>query len=253
MNQDKNNDITYRLKEGFRDGIPISLGYFAVSIALGINCRSAGMDALQSGVMSLFMLASAGEFAAVTLISSGAGALEMIVTTIVVNMRYLLMGAALSQKVDPDSKLGHRFGMAYCITDELFGICSAKEGCVSPWYAYGAASIAAVGWTAGTVLGVVIGNVLPFFIVDALSVSLYGMFLAVIIPAAKASRFIAGIVAVSMAASFAMEKIPALSRISSGFRIIILTIVIASAAAVLRPVDDMPGSPSESSEKEAAS
>ena len=238
MNQSRNKDTFTWLKEGFRDGIPISLGYFAVSIALGINCRSAGMDALQSGVMSLFMLASAGEFAAVTLISSGAGVLEMIITTIVVNMRYLLMGAALSQKIDPGEKLVHRFGMAYCITDELFGICAAREGNVSPWYAYGAASIAAFGWTAGTVLGVVIGNVLPHAVVDALSVSLYGMFLAVIIPAARGSRFIAAVVAVSMAASAAMDLVPFLSRISSGFRIIILTIVIASAAALIRPVDD---------------
>ena len=253
MKQNSNKDTAIWLKEGLRAGIPISLGYFAVSIALGINCRSAGMNALQSGVMSVFMLASAGEFAAVTLISSGAGALEMIFTTIVVNMRYLLMGAALSQKVDPQEKSIHRFGMAYCITDELFGICAAREGYVSPWYAYGAACIAAVGWTAGTVLGVVIGNVLPAFWVDALSVSLYGMFLAVVIPAAKASRFIALIVAVSMASSFAMEAVPYLNRISSGFKIIILTIVIASAAALIRPVDDLPGSQESSSGKEELS
>lgn len=253
MKQDSKKDNYIRLREGFRAGIPISLGYFAVSIALGINCRSAGMTALQSGVMSVFMLASAGEFAAVTLMSSGAGALEMIFTTIVVNMRYLLMGAALSQKVDPDEKPVHRFGMAYCITDELFGICAAREGYVSPWYAYGAAAIAALGWTAGTVLGVVIGNILPAFLVDALSVSLYGMFLAVIIPAAKASRFIALLVAVSMISSFAMSAVPYLNRISAGFRIIILTIVIASAAAVIRPVDDVPGKSESSPEKEVLS
>ncbi len=238
MKQKTEKTGTEWLRQGLRAGIPICLGYFAVAIALGINCRNAGMSALQSGVMSVFMLASAGEFAAVTLLSTGAGALEMIVTTIIVNLRYLLMGAALSQKVSSRERLIHRFGMSYCITDELFGLCASVEGKVSPWYAYGAAIIAAAGWTGGTVLGVVIGSVLPHFIVDALSVSLYGMFLAVIIPAARKTRAIALIVVISMAASLAMSEIPVLKDISSGFRIIILTIVIAGAAAIVRPVDE---------------
>ena len=242
MKQKNGNSNSEWLRRGFKAGIPICLGYFAVAIALGINCRNAGMSPLQSGVMSVFMLASAGEFAAVTLLSAGAGAFEMIITTIIVNLRYLLMGAALSQKVRSDEPLIHRFGMSYCITDELFGLCAAFEGKVSPFYAYGAAAIAAAGWTGGTVLGVVIGNVLPHFIVDALSVSLYGMFLAVIIPAARKTRAIALIVAVSMAASLAMSKMPVLKDISSGFRIIILTLLIAGAAALIRPVDEQPES-----------
>ena len=238
MSQDTVNSNGVWLRRGLRAGIPICLGYFAVAIALGINCRNAGMSALQSGVMSMFMLASAGEFAAVTLLSAGAGALEMIITTIIVNLRYLLMGAALSQKVRPEESIVHRFGMSYCITDELFGLCASVEGKVCPYYAYGAAKIAAAGWTGGTVLGVVIGNVLPHFIVDALSVSLYGMFLAVIIPAARKTRAIALIVIISMAASLAMSEIPFLKDISSGFRIIILTVLIAGMAAVIRPVDE---------------
>ena len=227
----------YWLLRGFRSGIPISMGYFAVAFALGITARSVGMSAFQSGVMSLGMLASAGEYAAVTLIGAGAGALEMIFTTIVVNLRYFLMGCALSQKLRENTPVIHRFLLSYCITDELFGICASQEGYLNPWYAYGAAPVAAAGWVSGTVLGVLIGNILPHTAVNALSVALYGMFLAVIIPASRKSRFIAGLVAVSMAASLLFDKITFLSGISSGFRVILLTLLIAGIAARIRPID----------------
>ena len=168
---------------GLRVGIPICLGYFAVAIALGITARSAGMNAVQSGIMSATMLASAGEFAAVTMISTSAGIIEMITTTIIVNLRYLLMSSALSQKLSDKTPFWHRFLLAYCVTDEIFGVSIAEEGTLNPVYTYGVTIISAIGWTSGTVLGVLIGNILPARLINALSVALYGMFLAVIIPA----------------------------------------------------------------------
>ena len=231
-----NNSVAF--KNGMRIGIPIGLGYFAVAFALGITARTAGMNAFQAGIMSAGMLASAGEYAAVTLIGSGAGFLEMIVTTVIVNLRYFLMGTALSQKVDPGLGVPHRLLLSYCITDEIFGACSAVEGRLNPFYAYGAALIGMIGWTSGTVLGVILGNILPPALVNALSVALYGMFLAVIIPASKKDVFIGGVVVVSMTASLLFSKLPVLSGISSGFRIIILTLLIAGGAALIRPVDE---------------
>ena len=105
--------------QGLRDGVPICLGYFAVSFALGIAAREAGVTAPASFLMSAGMVASAGEFAALMLIANRAGVIEMILTTLTVNLRYFLMGCALSQKTDPGIALRHRFGLAYCITDEL--------------------------------------------------------------------------------------------------------------------------------------
>ena len=223
--------------QGLKVGIPICLGYFAVAFALGITARRIGISAVQSGVMSVGMLASAGEFAAVTLIGQGAGIFEMITTTVIVNLRYLLMGAALSQKAGEKTSLLHRFLLSYCITDEIFGVCMSKD-LLNPFFAYGTTLISAAGWTAGTMLGVVMGNILPVMLVDALSVALYGMFLAVIIPASKKDRFIAGIVVVSMAASALFSYLPVLNNISSGFRVIILTLLIAGAAAFIRPVNE---------------
>lgn len=221
--------------KGIRDGIPIGLGYFAVAFTLGIASKKAGLSAFQASLMSACMLASAGQFAGIGMIASGAGFAEMAVTTLVVNLRYLLMSSALSQKVEQNRSFGHRFLMAYEVTDEIFGISMAVEGKLHPEYMYGAVSVAAPGWVLGTFLGSVIGMILPPGVMSAMNVALYGMFMAVVIPPSKKSRIIAGVVAVSMAMSAAFTIIPGLRAISSGFHMILLTILIAGAAALLFP------------------
>lgn len=225
------------IKKGLRDGFPICMGYFAVSFALGITAREAGMSWLQALAMSAGMVASAGEFAAIVLIQSAAGALEMITTTLIVNLRYFLMSCALTQKLSPDLPFYHRLLLPYCITDEIFGLSSTVEGYLKPIYTYSITVISVFGWSLGTVLGVIVGNILPAWAVNALSVCLYGMFLAIIIPPARKDRFIAVIVLISMTASGIFSVLPVLSSISSGFKVIILTILIAGAAARIHPID----------------
>ncbi len=221
---------------GMKDGIPISMGYFAVSFTLGITAKKVGMSAFQASLMSALMLASAGQFAAISMIAAGAGVVEMIVTTIVVNMRYLLMSSALSQKVSRDKSFLHRFFISYAVTDEIFGISMAVDGRLNPFYTYGAAAVAAPGWVLGTFLGALLGMILPAGVMSAMNVAIYGMFLAIVIPPSRKSRIVAGVVCISMLSSLLFSLIPVLNHISSGFQIIILTILIAGAAALLFPV-----------------
>lgn len=223
---------------GLSAGIPICLGYFAVSFALGIAAREADMTALQATLMSLTCVTSTGEYAAITLIGSGAVYLEMAVTQAIVNMRYLLMSTALTQKLSPKTSFLHRLCLSYCMTDELFGISIAQAGKLCPWYTYGAAIVAVFGWCAGTFLGVIVGNILPARLVSALGVALFGMFIAIVVPPAKNNRVIAGLVLASMAVSWATTVIPVIRELSSGFRIILLTVVISAAGAVLFPVKE---------------
>ena len=113
---------------------------------------------------------------------------------------------------------------------------------VSPWYYFGMMSIAIPGWSLGTFLGTTVGNILPANVVSALSVGLYGMFLAVIIPAARKSKLILGVVVASMAASFLLESLPVFAGIASGTKLILLTVVLSAGAALLFPVkDEEPG------------
>lgn len=156
--------------------------------------------------------------------------------TLVANARYLLMSCALSQKLDPDTPLLHRMLVAFDVTDEIFGISIAVPGRLNPWYTYGAMSVAIPGWGLGTFLGVAVGGVLPPRLVSALSVGLYGMFLAVIIPPARDNRIVRGLVLLSFAASFIAGRWELLAGISPGVKTIVLTVTIALVAAVLFPV-----------------
>ena len=223
---------------GIRDGIPIMMGYLAVGFTIGLAARKAGISVLQSGVMSAGMVASAGEYAAILLIGSSAGVLEMILTTVIINLRYFLMSCSLSQKLDEKEPFWKRFLTAYCVTDELFGISAAVPGRLNPLYTWCAAAVSVIGWTTGTVLGVAVGNILPPRLESAMGVALYGMFIAIIIPPAKKDRFMQGLVALSMLSSLAFGYIPLLKELSSGFTVIILTVLISGAAALIRPIED---------------
>ena len=232
------NRSTSCYRAGVRDGMPIGLGYFAVAFTLGIAAKNAGFSPFQAMMESLLNNASAGEYAVFSLVAAGASYWEVAVMTLVANAQYLLMSCSLSQKLAPDTSLGHRMLLAFDVTDEIFGISIAVPGRLDPRYTYGAMSVAIPGWALGTFLGVVVGNALPPRLVSALSVGLYGMFLAIIVPPAKKDRVVLGLVAVSFIFSFAAERLPLLAGISAGTRTIILTVVIALAAAVLFPVRD---------------
>lgn len=223
------------LREGIRDGLPIALGYLVVSFTLGITARTAGLTPFQGFLASFFNNASAGEYAGFTLIAADATYWELALVTLIANARYLLMSCVLSQRFSPDAPLYHRLLVGFDVTDEIFGISVSRSGPLNPYYNYGAMLVALPGWAGGTALGILAGNILPPAVVSALSVALYGMFLAVIIPPAHKDRVVAVLVLLSFAASFAAVHLPGLAELSSGTRTILLTVVISGLAAVLFP------------------
>lgn len=221
---------------GMRDGVPIALGYFAVSFSLGIAARNAGLTPLQGFFASLLNNASAGEYAAFTLIAANATLFQVALITLIANARYLLMSCALAQRFAPGTPFFHRLIIAYDVTDELFGITISRPGCLNPFYTYGAILLAAPAWAFGTAFGIMAGNVLPLRAVSALSVALYGMFLAIIIPPARKNKVVAVLIVISFALSFFGSYVPGISALSDGTRTILLTVLISAAAAILFPV-----------------
>lgn len=221
---------------GMRDGIPIALGYFAVSIALGIEASKSGMTAFQATLTSFLINASAGEFIGFTLIAQKAGVLEIILMEAVANARYLLMSCSLSQKLDTKTSFLKRVLLGYNVTDEIFGISIAVEGKLDPFYNYGADAVAIPGWSLGTLFGAILGTILPQNIISALSVALYGMFVAIFIPPARENKIILALVIISFVSSFVFSKISLFSVIPEGIKIIILTVLISLTAAILFPV-----------------
>lgn len=234
-----NSNVTFSKQvflEGIRDGIPIGLGYFAVAFSLGITARNAGLTPFQGFLASISNNASAGQYAAFVLIAAKASYLEIAIVTLVTNARYLLMSCALSQRISPETSLLHRFLLGYDVTDELFGLTISRPGFVEPFHTYGAVLVAAPGWAVGTALGISAGNLLPVSLVSALSVALYGMFLAVIIPPARKNRLIAALVCISFLASFLSDKLALFDRLPNGMQTIILTVGISVLAALFFPV-----------------
>ena len=221
---------------GARDGVPIGLGYFAVAFSLGITAKTAGLTALQGFIASFLNHASAGEYALFSLIAAGAAYWEVAVVICITNARYLLMSAALSQKFSPDTPFIHRPLVGFGITDEIFGLGVARPGWLSPAYLYSAFLVADLCWASGTATGITAGNVLPANIVSALSVAIYGMFLAIIIPPARKDKVVAALVLISFVCSFAFSVLPVVRELSAGMQTILLTVAISALAALLFPV-----------------
>ena len=224
--------------EGVRDGLPIALGYFAVAFSLGIVAKRAGLTPFEGFLASILTNASAGENAGFLVIRENSGLAVMALMTLVASSRYFLMACSLSQKFDPNMPFRHRLLIAFDLTDEIFGAQIARPGFVCPAYTYGLFVLPLIGWSSGTALGIVTGNALPANIVSALSVALYGMFIAIVVPPAKKDKVVAGTVIVSLLLSFAFSRLPFIRDLSEGVRILILTVLISALAAFFFPIKD---------------
>lgn len=231
------NDLEY-WKDGIITGVPICLGYMAVSFTFGIMAKNAGLTPWQAILMSATNLTSAGQFAALSLITASTSYFELAFVQLIINLRYSLMSCSLSQKIDSRTAYLHRFIIAFGISDEIFGVLICIDGKLNPFYSYGIMMISISGWVFGTFLGTISGNILPGRILNALGVALYGMFLAVIIPPSRGNKILSCLIMISMLMSLLFTKAPIISEVSPGFRIIILTIFIAGTTAILFPIKE---------------
>lgn len=219
-----------------RHGIPICLGYFAVSFAFGIQAAAAGISPLKTALMSMLCVTSTGQFAALEVIATGGSYITMALLQLVLNLRYLLMSTALSQKLSAKTPKFIRMLVAYGITDEIFALSATYPGALDPVYSFGLIAVSVPGWTIGAFLGAVAGEVLPKSLISAFGIALYGMFIAIIIPEAKKNGKV--VIAVLAAAVFSLllRYCPPFNFVPAEYRIIVATIVIAAAAAALFPV-----------------
>ena len=224
--------------EGFKDGIPIGLGYLSVSFGFGIMAVSKGLPVLAAVITSMTNLTSAGPVAGIGIIAAGGTLIEMILAQLIINMRYALMSISLSQKLDSSFTTLHRFLASFGITDEIFAVASGKGQEISNKYMYGLILAPFIGWTTGTLLGAAAGEVLPESIKAALGIAIYGMFIAIFIPPARKSAGVLTVVVISAGLSCCFKYIPVLSGISSGFVIIICALAASAAGALLFPVKE---------------
>ena len=112
---------------GIRDGIPICLGYLSVSFAFGIFATSAGLSILETVFISMLNVTSAGQLAAVPIIAAAGSYIELILSQLVINLRYALMSVSVSQKFGNSVRLADRFPIAFVNTDEVFAVACGPQ------------------------------------------------------------------------------------------------------------------------------
>lgn len=216
--------------------MPICLGYLSVAFAFGIFSVGKGLTPWEALLISMSCVTSAGQLAAVPIIAASGSLIELAISQLVINIRYTLMSISLSQKLDKDMTLPHRFVISFVNTDEVFAVASAQSGAVSKWYLYGLILPPWLGWSAGTIIGALVGDVLPAIVTSSLGVAIYGMFIAIIVPEMKQSRPTAICVAIAIALSFLFWFVPVLNTIPSGFTIIICACAASAIMAAVAPV-----------------
>lgn len=228
-------------KKGIKSGLPIGIGYIPVSFTFGFLAVSGGLPIWVAVVISLTNLTSAGQFAGTNLIFAGAGYLEVALTTFVINIRYMLMSLSLSQKLERKTGTLARLALAFGITDETFVVGSLKPGTLTAPFMLGLILMPVAGWNLGTLMGGCISTLLPQALQNAMGIALYAMFIALIIPAAKASAHVLCIICIAVAVQCGLNYIPVFSFLSDGFRVIISTVAAAGLGAWLFPGTDDSG------------
>lgn len=210
---------------GCKKGMPIALGYFPVSFSFGVLVVSSGLPLGLATLISLTNLTSSGQFAGVSLMLAQANYIEISLTLLLINARYALMSLSLSQKIDQTMSPLQRMIISFGITDETFSIASLYEKKLTFYFMLGFILIPIIGWTMGTLAGETLMNFLPVSIQNAMGIALYGMFLAIIVPASASSKPILEVVIVSGIISIMFYYIPLFDVLSSGMKLIIATLI----------------------------
>lgn len=218
--------------------MPVCIGYFSVSFGFGAMAVAQGLSIWHAILISATNLTSAGQFAGLTVIAAGSALIEMVLTQLVINSRYALMSLALGPRFGPNVGTGRRLAAAFFNTDEIFALGMAREGKLTASYFIGAGTVAAIGWTCGTALGALAGSLLPLSIRAALSVLLYGMFIAIVVPQARQEKTVLLNVVLALIFSCLFSWVPVLQNVSAGLAIVICTVVAAAICALVFPVTD---------------
>lgn len=239
MKEKENYSTRTEYFKGFRDGLPIGLGYLSVSFAFGITAVNMGIPPLAAILISMTCLTSAGQVAGIGAIAACGSYVEIALAQLIINLRYSLMSLSLSQKLCAKYSLFHRLTTSFGVTDEVFAVASARPGEVTPPYMYGLITLPYVMWSAGTAFGALLGGILPDIVKSALGIAIYGMFIAIVVPPARRFRGVLVVSLLAAALSCAFRFLPFLEPLG-GFSVIICTVLAAAAGALIfpKPVED---------------
>lgn len=228
-------NISLDFKEGIKDGLPICLGYFSVSMAFGLTVTESGLPIWAAVLMSLSNLTSAGQFAGANILIEHGSLIELAITTLIINLRYFLMSIAVSQKLDQNFNTPKRLIASFGITDEVFAVAVRRIKELSFIYMVGLIITPVLGWTLGTLTGAIASSLLPKSVASAIGIALYGMFIAIVIPPVKASKNVLFAVILTIIIS---SIITYTNLLSGGWAIIVIALLVSAISAYLFPLKE---------------
>ena len=214
--------------DGCRKGIPITFGYVPMGIGYAAIAIKAGMTPLQTVSMSVLVYAGAGQIIAASMLLSGATAMAIILTNFVVNLRYFVMSTCVLNQVE-ESNTPLNILAAHVTVDESFAMFSLSEDS-NIWIYLGIAIIAWLSWILGAGIGVVVLDLLPVIVTNSFNISLYALFVAILIPSIKESKQIALLVLITAVLNVV------LGQFLGNWSLIVSTLVVAAIGMYI--VDD---------------
>ena len=219
---------------GLKSGIPIGMGYLAVSFTFGITAVLLGLNVWQTTLISMLTLTSAGQVAGINIMIIPGMYIDMFISQLTINLRYSFMAVALTQKTESKFKGIFEALLGFFITDEIFAVAISKEEITRKFF-FGLSILPYFGWATGTLLGALLGNILPEVLMGAFSIAIYGMFIAIIIPPCKKDIKTLIVVLITILISICFYYLPYLNKISTGISISICAILAAVIGAIFFP------------------
>ena len=201
---------------GMKKGIPVALGYFAVSFSFGVMAAK-GITPLMATIISATNLTSSGQYAGVQLMINNASYIEIILTVLLINLRYSLMSISLSQKIDPNMRLASKLLIGFGITDEVYAMSVLEHRKITAGYMFGLITLPILGWVLGTICGAYSSSIMPDKLLNAMGIALYAMFIAIIIPDAKSNYKILLVILIAVLISCLFYYTPYIKKIGLGF------------------------------------
>jgi len=223
-------------KKGVKEAIPIFLGYYSIAMTFGIIAKTVGLSGVYAVLMSMTNFTGATQFIAVNMVTGGANISNILITTFMINARYLLMSFSFSNKLPKNLNIKTKLMIPFGISDEVFVLGMTKEK-LDINFVYGSQAISYLGWVTGTITGVLLANFIPKSISEATTIAIYIMFLGLLLPVIKNSKKIAIVTGIAMILSSLFYYIPILNRIIGNWRIIITILITSSIGAILFPIE----------------
>lgn len=235
-----NPQVARGFMKGFKDGIPVALGYIPIALACSIAGIQAGLGIKLTELLGTMVFSGSGQKAAIDLFVSGETAVIMYALTLfVVNCRYMLFAISIAQRFDPNMKTWQRVLFGILNTDEIFGVAMKEKGTLESSYLIGLGTSPYIGFFVGTTLGAIATDFLPVSLRSVLGIMLYAMFIAIIVPSAKKSKAVTTVVLIALGLSAVMECIPAVkAHLEASWIIIICAVVTSLIGALLFPMKE---------------